>query len=60
MRFSSFFAVLLCATLAACAEGSIGGLYVEYLDLIATYAISGDQLTATYIDDTGTMTFTKA
>ncbi|MET1232859.1 MAG: META domain-containing protein [Candidatus Limnocylindrales bacterium] len=48
------------STLAACAEGSMGGLYVEYLDLIATYAISGDQLTATFIDDTGTMTFTKA
>jgi heat shock protein HslJ len=48
------------STLAACAEGSLGGLYVEYLDLIATYAISGDQLTATFIDDTGTMTFTKA
>ncbi len=48
------------STLAACAEGSMGGLYVEYLDLIATYAISGDELTATFIDDTGTMTFTKA
>lgn len=48
------------STLAFCGEASQDATYLAYLDEIATYAISGDQLTATFIDDTGTMTFTKA
>ena len=48
------------STLAQCAEGSAGDIFVQYLDEIATYEISGDELKTTFIDDSGTMTFTKA
>jgi heat shock protein HslJ len=48
------------STLAMCPEESLGSLYTSYLDLIATYTVSGDELQTTFIDDTGTMTFTKA
>jgi heat shock protein HslJ len=48
------------STLAFCGDASQDATYLAYLDEIATYAISGDQLTATFIDETGTMTFTRA
>jgi heat shock protein HslJ len=48
------------STLAFCGEASQDATYLDYLGRIATYTIAGDQLTATFVDDTGTMTFTKA
>lgn len=47
-------------TLAACGEASLDAIYVAGLDKVTTYAISGDQVTMTFADDAGTMTFTKA
>ena len=48
------------STLAMCPEESQGDLYVTYLGQVASYAISGTDLTMTFADDAGTMTFTKA
>ena len=48
------------STLAFCGEVSLDALYLDYLGRVATYAISGSELTTTFAGDTGTMTFTKA
>jgi heat shock protein HslJ len=48
------------STLAFCGEDSLDAIYVASLGKVATYAISGDELTLTFADDAGTMTFTKA
>jgi heat shock protein HslJ len=48
------------STLAFCGEASLDTLYIAGLGKVATYAIAGDQLTMTFTDDAGTMTFTKA
>jgi heat shock protein HslJ len=48
------------STLAFCGEASQDAIYLDYLGKIATYTIAGDQLTATFVDDAGTMTFTRA
>ena len=48
------------STLAQCAEGSSGDIYVAYLGQVATYEITGSELKTTFADDAGTMTFTKA
>lgn len=48
------------STLAFCGEASLDTLYLAGLGKVATYAIAGDQLTMTFTDDAGTMTFTKA
>lgn len=48
------------STLAMCAEGSAGDIFVAYLGQIASYEISGSELTLTFTDDAGTMTFAKA
>lgn len=47
------------STLAMCAEGSAGDIYVAFLGQIASYEISGSELKTTFADDAGTMTFTK-
>ncbi|HVQ22219.1 MAG TPA: META domain-containing protein, partial [Candidatus Saccharimonadia bacterium] len=48
------------STLAFCGDASLDTLYVAGLGKVATYAIAGDQVTMTFADDAGTMTFTKA
>ena len=48
------------STLAFCGEASLDAIYVAGLGKVATYAISGDQLTMTFTDAAGTMTFTRA
>ena len=48
------------STLAMCAEGSLDAIYTAGLAKVATYAVSGDELTLTFADDAGTMTFKKA
>ena len=48
------------STLAMCAEGSLGTIYTTGLGQVASYAVSGDELTLTFADDAGTMTFARA
>jgi heat shock protein HslJ len=48
------------STLAFCGEASLDAIYVAGLGKVATYAIAGDQVTMTFADDAGTMTFDKA
>jgi heat shock protein HslJ len=48
------------STLAMCAEGSAGDIYVAYLGQVASYELSGSELKTTFADDAGTMTFTRA
>jgi heat shock protein HslJ len=48
------------STLAMCAEGSLDAIYTAGLAKVATYAVVGDELTLTFADDAGTMTFKKA
>jgi len=48
------------STMAMCAEGSLDTIYTAGLAKVATYAVAGDELTLTFADDAGTMTFKKA
>jgi hypothetical protein len=48
------------STMAMCAESSLGTIYTVGLGQVATYAVSGDELTLTFADDAGTMTFSRA
>jgi heat shock protein HslJ len=57
---SSMTITLGASTLAMCAEGSLDAIYTAGLGKVATYAVSGDELTLTFADDAGTMTFKKA
>ena len=57
---SSMTITLGASTMAMCPEDSLGTLYTVGLGQVASYAVSGDELTLTFADDAGTMTFARA
>lgn len=48
---------ILVVTAAACAEGSLGGSFIEYLNQAAIYTLDGTTLRIDLFADGGTMTF---
>lgn len=51
---------ILVTTAAACAEGSLGGPFIEHLNFAGTYTIDGTTMLIDLMADGGTMTFAKA
>lgn len=56
---SSLNVSILVVTAAACAEGSLDGVFIEYLNQAAAFSIDGTTMRIDLFADGGTMTFTQ-